>query len=723
MTNKDKRRKGGRRRRLKSVTDPDDIVAHAVEKAIPDMKKSKKMNASGSDEIRKTCAKSTASERKAMKAHRYKKRRREIAMQRYRKLLAEGQDVRIPDNFRKEVSRRKIKDIQMGSKDHVVNHLVGVVTNKETTENYYKRKGYPYKVVKDLCRLDVLILNIDEAVKYIESAQSSWAKVANSGVLVGNTSQRTIHAAHVVWMQGERKFVKCNVEAGSFADGMSLITPGRNIMFKVDKESVSAVRGDVVKVSQCYLAKMQKSEEVRYHWKARIVESLIVADLRQSYELYVANCYATIAKAYDFRMFDKPDDLEMEDLEVVDEDSGETTTVRVPKKIPVDQGDGTIEMVSQRRDSSFYDTHYIMTENFCEHMMPEGTVLQHNFQGSVIRATNKDGTMFMLSANFDLEEAKSYEMKSWRRVDIGVVGFGVKLGSDRKNYLFRPFLITNPMSFSTLMTNSIVKPNEGDMDMDMEEEDEGEGGGGDYFDNYPPMVLTVVHDAKRESMIGEGGWVDREDGESIPDVLDKLSSPAHCLNMSITSVHVLLSVHIQKNGHGIPLTPTQGLSFLMRHRMNKKTSQVRSGVDALLKNICETDDCLNLAKKNDKYPICMSDRMNKVGGNYKGDVFNLSNFCGDAAPFIKDATTPLDGSPGITVASLYMWTATTSFSTEAIHYAMRKDRQKKKIRRCEDVDVDILMQYLMSGTGSTQRIPLPDAEGQHCARELFVIYN
>jgi len=285
------------------------------------------------------------------------------------------------------------------------------------------------------------------------------------------------------------------------------------------------------------------------------------------------------------------------------------------------------------------------------------------------------------------------------------------------------------------MMNAVIQSvdeEEDDEDGEEEEEEDGESQkrmdvGADEdpdFDLHPPMVLLATHNLKKPSLPGAGGgWVQRGDGDTLNDVVDRIEAPSHELNMIATCVYPMMALHLRDRHHGIPLTPLQALKAIMRSRYRKPVSYVnrhaKKTLDAVL-----AGKHLNLRRPANApmFVPCLLDKAGN-GALYGGDVFNVSAFCGNAARFFRDAMTPMrrPTGPAVPKASFYLWTASTEHSTQATHYAMRNDGARSIIRSVGEVDAEVLMAYLLAKNGSCDKLPI--APTSTCARLIYCVYN
>jgi hypothetical protein len=185
-----------------------------------------------------------------------------------------------------------------------------------------------------------------------------------------------------------------------------------------------------------------------------------------------------------------------------------------------------------------------------------------------------------------------------------------------------------------------------------------------------------------------------------------------------------MAVHLRDRHHGIPLTPLQALKAIMRSRYGKPVTYVNRHAQKTLDAVMAGKH-LNLRRppSTQMFMPCLLDK-GANGALYGGDVFNVSAFCGNAARFFRDAMTAIPkpgGGAAVPKASFYLWTASTEHSTQAIHYALRKDGARSIIRSSAEVDPEALMQYLLSKTGTSNKLPI--APTSVCARLVYCVYN
>lgn len=658
------------------------------------------------------------------------RRMRERAL--HMKSVSEGTTTieKIPEEYRADVQEEIRNEQRRLAQNYHANTIMAMVVRCETKLQYYTRKKmlhlYKQSSGPEQRYVEVRIVSMVECVKAVNIGPSDCTVISES---IGPNVVRGVQLPlmDLVSSRGDRIVVEPTTDNLQGVAKRSRLLPGVHFSFTIPVANMTARKYDYVELSQVYCSMCKnkaRDGSPIFTRKAQICTPLMKLDLGKSYNVVLAQQLKNLCMIYDFQLLNPPSKPTMEPL--LDRDGD-------PKF-----GEDGQQLMRTVRDDRDYAVHGFMTENFRELMMPNEGFPMHVHSMSIRRAINQKESdpMMMLQFNVETIEAQDYRMQKFRKVCIDLLAFGCRPSKrvEDQSLLLAHFGLTDPKEFNVLLTNAVMSASKRQSMIDEaydEEEEEGEDARmdtsndvEDVFDAYPPMVIFATHHLKKAPIIHDdvGGWVEKEEGDTFMDIVEKLSRPSHSMTMVAEGMKSVMSAHLHDRHHGIPLTPEQALATLMRHRLGKSPGVVKKTVTQEI-NKMKRGVSLTIPREVDSpnYVPCYTDT--KIDMRYGKDFFNLSDSGSTLNQFFKHASeaVPRPDGPPRPVAQFYLWTASTGFSTEEIHYRLRKDKKWKKIRSTSEVDEKVLMSYLMSETGSCRAMPIGSSDV--CARKVFIVYT
>lgn len=636
----------------------------------------------------------------------------------------------VPISIRSDVQERIRSDQEQRSRGYQVNGICGYIERVENQDQYYTRKNYAPKKKKmtgsnEPAYVSMLIVDMTESIRAVESGGTDCK------IITDNIGPNVVSGVQIPIMDLVSKSRKCIVvhpppdgeedeeNLRSIARNCRLL-PGMSVRFRIPKRKFTAKEGEFVELSQLYCSRLMNY--IIYTKKAQLCQNMFRMNLGRSYQKVISEKLMNLCLLHDWQMLNPPKKAEL--VPELDRDGD--------PKYDEDHNPIMRELAPKENYRKFS----FMTENFRQCMLPSDKFPMHVNSMSIESAINKkdDDPMMMLRINVETIEASDYQLSQFRKVNIDIVAFGCRPSDtyDDQSLLLAHFGITNPHEFNVLLMNSVMN-----RVVDEEDEEEEEGGENDedamdtsdvndIFDPYPPMIIQAKANLNRPSISrdGAGGWIVKNDGDQLMDIYDRLSGmPCHSLNMVATLVFPLMAVHFRDRHHGIPLTPEQALTMLLRHNLGYSVKKVIRTVAAEMQKMKNGISLTLQRDSTDKsFVRCYLDG-SEPGVRYADDYFNVSDFNGTVNRFFRDANMmiPQPDGPPKRMAQFYLWTASDSYTTEEMHYLLRKDGLNKKIRSIDEVNADKLMGYLMSETGRSNdfRVGANDV----CARKLFIVYN
>jgi len=258
----------------------------------------------------------------------------------YRRLVKDGQDIAsVPESMRRAVSVRVERDRDRLSQDYHANRVVMYVTRLRDRSVYYRDIGVrnpgPQRGPEQLW-VDALILDLEEAGRCV-SAGASKVKLVDA--TIGRNVVKALQLPMMDFSDRNRPKVWNPEEYPDLAK-RAMLTTGSHVRFKIPRTNIKALECEFASVSQLYYSKITMGEGVKFSMKGRICDSLMQKDLRKSHSSFVADVLKNMALLFDQQMLNPPASIPMEEIQNVDDQTGEVTVRRVPKKVLVTDGDG-----------------------------------------------------------------------------------------------------------------------------------------------------------------------------------------------------------------------------------------------------------------------------------------------------------------------------------------------------------------------------------------------